>query len=84
MKVIKPIVVFNMSTLEEQHYHTNPDWAVCASYCMEHHKTNELLAWANDGRFEEYKETLPIEIGMWSIACGDWVTMLKPETESYE
>ena len=74
MKVIKPIVVINLSTQEEQHFHTSHEWAVCYCYCMEHNKTSEILAMANDGKFDEYKKTLPVIIGKWSISCGDWAT----------
>ena len=73
---------FNLTTNQEIHFDasTTPEWAVAYGYCEERNLMSALFKSAQDKKFPEFLETLPITRGQRSIACGEWVAILPPTT----
>jgi len=51
-------------------------WAVVYCHCINNSLFYALFTSQQDGKFEQFVETLPIVRGTRSIACGDWATVI--------
>jgi len=71
------ITATNLRTGDEKSFDddTTPLWAVCYGHCEEHDRLSELFAAAQEHRVVEFAQTLPVSVGVVSIACGDWAAL---------
>jgi hypothetical protein len=78
MNTQKEIEVYNLND-EATGYtfsgNTSKLWAIAYCYCTNNNLTSALFTSQQDGKFEQFAETLPIVRGTRSIACGDWATI---------
>lgn len=65
---------FNLATCEEITFDENTTalWAVCYGYCQEHNLLSALFSSAQESRFEQFADTLPLVYGNRSVEVGDW------------
>jgi hypothetical protein len=54
-------------------------WAVCYAHCMDHNLASALFSSAQDGRFLEFAESLPVVYGARSVACGNYAARIDQE-----
>lgn len=69
----------NLSTLEEFSFDesTTPLWAACYGYCQENNLMWALCAAAQDMKFKQFAETLPVIYGEKTVSVGDWTAILE-------